>query len=295
MEDNFNLSATQISRIADIENVTWPMRAIFSDTNATALDRVASENLNSAVSQEGNLNLSFNSFLIRTPHFRSLIDCGVGNHKARLDRPAWHKREGDFIARLRASGVDVADIDIVINTHLHADHVGWNTTLAGDRWVPTFPNATYVVPKRELEFWNERYQSDRGILHGAFHDSVQPILAKGLYSPVALPCEVAPGLWLEAAPGHTSGLATVRLVTSETDVVFLSDVLHTPLQFALPRVSSKFCFDPDQATNTRIRLLDECAQRGAIVAAYHFPAPVFGRVEKSGEGYDFKPVLTHRS
>ncbi|MGE3990415.1 MBL fold metallo-hydrolase [Pseudorhodoplanes sp.] len=291
MEDELNLSGTEIRRIADIESVGWPMRSIFPDPNGTALEGVAARFPNAVLSQESNLNLSFNSFLIRTPHFCGLIDCGVGNHKTRLDRPAWHRREGNFIARLRASGIEVTDIDLVINTHLHADHVGWNTTLAGDGWKPTFPNARYVVPREELDFWREKYRSDPQILHGAFHDSVQPILAEGLYSPVELPCEVAPNLWLEAAPGHTLGLAVVRFVTPEREVVFLSDVLHTPLQFALPMISSKFCFDPDQASRTRIKFLDECAERGAIVAAYHFPRPVFGRVNKAGEGYEFGPVV----
>lgn len=290
MVDELDLHTIRIRRLADIESVAWPIRSIFPDPDGAALERVAPRFPGAVLSPGGDLNLSFNSFVIESPDYVCLIDCGIGNHKVRADRPAWHRRKGDFVSRLRSHGIEVSDVDIVINTHLHADHVGWNTTLAGDEWKPTFPNARYFVSRVELEFWEEQYQVDRHILHGAFHDSVQPVLNSGQYSSVELPHEVAPNLWLEAAPGHTPGLAVVRLVAPQTDVVFLSDVLHTPLQFAIPRISSKFCFDPDRAVRTRIDLLDACVRRRAIAAAYHFSRPVFGRVRNASDGYDFEPL-----
>jgi glyoxylase-like metal-dependent hydrolase (beta-lactamase superfamily II) len=284
------LSATRVQRIADIERVSWPIRALFQDAEATQLESQAARFPNAVASDPTALNLSFSSFLVRTPDVCCLIDCGVGNDKSRLDRPPWHERKGDFLAQLRSCGVGPSDIEIVINTHLHADHVGWNTVLESGTWVPTFPNARYVVSKTEMDFWRGRYQSDSHILHGAFDDSVQPVLERNLFSTVDLPCEIAPNLWLEAAPGHTGGQSTVRLLTPAGNVVFLADVMHTPLQFALPHLSSRFCADYDQAVKTRTALLDTCAGNGSIVAAYHFPSPIFGRVAKAGSAYDFRPV-----
>jgi glyoxylase-like metal-dependent hydrolase (beta-lactamase superfamily II) len=280
----------QITTISDMEGIFWPIRALFSEDDAVELARAA-DSFPSALSKDRmDFNLDFNSFLIRSPDFLCLIDCGIGNDKLRPDRPLWNMREGDFLSRLASSGVQPADIDVVINTHLHADHVGWNTVLKDGQWVPTFPNARYVVPRIELEFWTERHATDRSALHGAFQDSVEPIIKHGRYESVDVPSEIAPNLWLEPAPGHTPGMAIVRLSTSNGDIVFLSDVMHSPLQFVRPDISSKICADREMAVATRHLLLNDCVQKRAIVAAYHFPAPIFGRVSHSGTGYGFEPV-----
>jgi glyoxylase-like metal-dependent hydrolase (beta-lactamase superfamily II) len=240
--------------------------------------------------QAGTLALTFNSYIVETPDRLILIDAGIGNGKERPDRLAWHLREGDFLQRLGGLGFRPDDFDIVINTHLHADHVGWNTTGSGTEWRPTFPNARYVVPGPELSHWRSLYAQDTHALHGAYADSVQPIVDAGLYDPVELPAEIVPGLWLEPAPGHTGGMAVVRLLTDGGQLVFLADVLHSPIQLATPDLTSNFCVDPAQARATRRRLLDGCAGTDTIVATYHFPPPVFGQIVKAGTGYRLDPV-----
>jgi glyoxylase-like metal-dependent hydrolase (beta-lactamase superfamily II) len=288
--DRLKIGAVTIHRLADIERIGWPATAIFRDLAGTALRDAAAFYPAAADVDAGTLNLSFNSYVIETPDHLILIDAGIGNAKERPDRPAWHRREADFLERLETLGYRSGDFDVVINTHLHADHVGWNTTGGGEGWRPTFPNARYIVPKGELAHWSSLYAADKHALHGAFADSVQPVLDAGLYDAVDLPAQIVPGLWLEPAPGHTRGMAVVRLVADEAELLILADVLHSPIQLATPDLTSNFCVDPAQARATRRRLLDACAGTDTIVATYHFPPPVFGQIVKAGAGYALDPV-----
>ena len=288
--DSLRLGTATIHRLADIERIGWPVAALFRDLTGSAIADAAALYPGAVDAAAGTLALTFNSYIIDMPGHRILIDAGIGNDKERLDRPAWHRRSGDFMQRMRALGYQPDDFDILINTHLHADHVGWNTTGSGQDWRPTFPNARYIVPKPELAHWSALFAADKHTLHGAYADSVQPILDAGLYEPVDMPSEIVPGLWLEPAPGHTGGMAVVRLVTEGGQLLFLADVLHSPIQLATPQLTSNFCVDPAQARATRRRLLDACAGTDTIVATYHFPPPVFGTIVEAGEGYKLEPV-----
>ena len=289
--DRIELGSAVIQRLADMEGVSWPVAAVFGDLPPSVLHEAA-KTYPAAIDAGANaLKLTFNSYIIETPDYLCLIDAGLGNDKERLDRPLWHQRNGDFLARLNALGYEPEQFDIVINTHLHADHVGWNTVRKGGAWVPTFPKARYIVPAGELAHWRSLYPNDSNLLHGAFTDSIQPIIEAGLYEAVELPSEIAPGLWLEPAPGHTIGMATVRLCGESCDVLFLADVIHSPMQLATLDLTTNFCVDPAQSRATRHRLLDACAGKHTIVATYHFPPPVFGHIVRSGSGYAFEAVM----
>lgn len=288
--DRLRIGPVTITRIADIEQLAWPASAVFRDLEGERLQAAARAYPGAVDAAAGTLALSFSSYVIETPDYLCLIDCGIGNGKERPDRPLWHRRSGDFIERLTALGYPPERFSLVINTHLHTDHVGWNTRAAGRGVEPTFRNARYVVSAKELDHWTEAYRRDPHALHGAFADSVQPILDAGLFDPVELPAQVAPGLRLEPAPGHTGGMAIVRLSVSGTEIVFLADVLHSPIQLADPDLTSNFCVDPAQARATRHRLLDACLRANTIIATYHFPPPVFGRMLRTGSGYFFEPL-----
>ena len=284
--------AVSVHRVADMEGVGWPVTAVFRDLSPDQV-RAAKLQYPTCASPEGDkLLLDFSSYIIDMPGCLVLIDCGIGNGKVRPDRPLWHCRKGDFLSRILALGFAPEDFDIVINTHLHADHVGWNTIAGGTGWKLAFPNARYIVPRIELDLIQSLACNapENHVLHGAYLDSVKPVIEAGAYEAVELPCEIVPGLRLEPAPGHTPGMAVVRLDLGGRDMLFLADVLHSPLQLAMPDLSSNFCADPAQARATRHRLLESSMQNGTIVAAYHFPLPAFGRIEKAGAGYRFEPV-----
>ena len=290
--DTLRLGDATIHRIADMAGVGWPVERVFSDLGDDALRDAAARYPGCADPDQRKLMLDFNSYIIDMPGCLCLIDAGIGNGKERPDRPLWHRRSGDFLERITKLGYAPERFDIVINTHLHADHVGWNTVGEGGRWLPAFPNATYIVPEIELSHVEKLAEHEPldHILHGAYADSVKPIADAGLYETVPLPCEIAPGLFLEPAPGHTAGMAVVRLVTAGCDLLFLADAVHSPVQLATPSLTSNFCVDRAQASATRHRLLDACAGTNTIVATYHFPPPVFGHIVRMGAGYALEPV-----
>jgi glyoxylase-like metal-dependent hydrolase (beta-lactamase superfamily II) len=279
-----------VHRVADIDRVKWPATAMFRALSGEALARAAARTPAGMVDVDAEgLLLSFNSYIIETPDAVVLIDAGIGNGKERHDRPLWHQRSGLFLEALDALSFPADRFDVVINTHLHADHVGWNTRAVGGEWVPTFPRARYVTPTGEIAYWSQLYQTKGAeTLHGAFADSVAPLLALGKLEAVETPCEIIAGLRLEPAPGHSPGMGVVRLEAA--DILFLADVVHHPLQLSDPDMTSNFCMDPAMATATRRRILDECVARGTIVAPYHFPSPVFGRFRKTDAGFDYVPL-----
>lgn len=286
------IGACTVHRLADMDRVKWPATAMFRALSGEALARAAERTPPGMIDVEaGGLLLSFNSYVVEMPDALVLIDTGLGNDKERPDRPLWHRRSSNFLKALEALSFPLERFDIVINTHLHADHVGWNTVLKDGAWVPTFPRARYVTSEGELAHWGKLYETN-GVetLHGAYADSVAPLVALAKLEAVATPCEIAPGLTLEPAHGHAPGMAVVRLATGEGDVLFLADVVHHPLQLSDPDMTSNFCMDPAQAVATRRRLLDDCAAKGTIVAPYHFPTPVFGRFQRAGTGYDYVPL-----
>jgi glyoxylase-like metal-dependent hydrolase (beta-lactamase superfamily II) len=284
------IGAIRIYRIADADAVAWPAKALFgSITDAELANARARLPQGSVDPAEGTLRLSFNSYLIAGLHLTVLIDTGIGNGKERPDRPAWHRRTSAFLDILAALGFPPESVDLVVNTHLHADHVGWNTVYDGQKWRPTFPRARYVTPASELAYWSARANAkpDEPVLHGAFADSIAPLIEEGVLSALPVPAEIAPGLHLEPAHGHSPGMAVVRLVADDEEVYFLADVLHHPVQFLAPRLRTNFCLDPAQAMATRARILEQCVARRAIVAPYHFTPPAFGRISASDGEFDF--------
>lgn len=291
--DCLELENVRIYRIAAIDDIAWPARALFSlltdEEMSKAEPLLPPGALNAARSE---IRLSFNSFLIETPNFVALIDAGIGNGKQRLDRPAWHCRSGAFLSDLEALGFPPERINLVVNTHLHADHVGWNTVAEGAAWRPTFRRARYVVPKDELEHWLalDRDAPAGTILHGAFADSVQPLLDAGVLDAVPVPSEIGPGLRFEPAPGHSPGMAVVRLTLGKRSVLFLADVVHHPLQFAMPELGSNFCADSEQARTTRDRILADSFDGSTILAPYHFASPAFGCLSRENGGFRFSPL-----
>lgn len=236
--------------------------------------------------------MSFHSLLVRTPHHTILVDCCVGDCKERPARPMWHQRNGPWLDNLRDRGLAPEDIDIVMCTHLHADHVGWNTRLVGGRWAPTFPNARYVFARREYEHWEAEHRAalSRGeppINHGAFADSVLPVVEAGRAVLVDADHQIDDTVWLEPAPGHTPGNVIVHVADCGDRAILAGDVIHTPAQLARPKLSSNFCSDPAQSASTRLALIDSCADTDTRVLTAHFPAPTAGRIVSSNGAFRF--------
>ena len=241
----------------------------------------------------GDLAARIQSYIVRTPEHTVLIDTGVGNDKPRPGWPAWDKRQGTYLADLRAAGLAPEDVNLVLCTHLHVDHVGWNTRLergAGgrERWVPTFPKATYVFAGEEWEFWRHESESGREA-SGCIADSVIPVVEAGQARFVNAPCAVDPWLSYEPWIGHTPGHVGVRLRTSAGSAVFSGDLMHRTVQVAEPGWSSKFCYDPARAAMTRREFVERHAASGELVLPAHFPHP--GRIVRERGGCRFEAVM----
>jgi glyoxylase-like metal-dependent hydrolase (beta-lactamase superfamily II) len=233
------------------------------------------------------LVMSFHSILVRTPTHTVLVDTCVGNDKPRPRNEHWHQRRGTYLRDLAAAGVKPEDVDIVMCTHLHADHVGWNTRLEDGRWVPTFPNARYLFGKQEVEYWQQvlEQSAPEEVNHGSWADSVAPVLDAGQAVLVSSDQEVADGIALVPAPGHTPGNVIVRLEEKGQRAYVTGDAIHHPIQIEHPHWSSCFCWDPDLSAKTRVEILRRLAAEEAWLLPAHFPTPTAAKVAENADGF----------
>jgi glyoxylase-like metal-dependent hydrolase (beta-lactamase superfamily II) len=238
--------------------------------------------------ETGKLVFSFHCFVVKTGRHTILIDACIGNEKDRPTRPQFHRLRSPFLADLAAAGVQPEDIDYVMCTHLHWDHVGWNTRLDNGRWVPTFPNARYVMAKREFDHWQEVQKRGEDSPHRlAFEDSVLPVVRTGQSVLVDDDYAFEDGLWFEAAPGHTPGNVVIHARSRDDHGVFLGDVIHHQFQLMQPAWSTLACTDRELSRRTRTRLVEEFAERGTRLLPGHFPAPTVGKIVRRGAAYRY--------
>jgi glyoxylase-like metal-dependent hydrolase (beta-lactamase superfamily II) len=233
------------------------------------------------VDAQDRVMMSFHSYVLRTPRAVILVDGCVGNGKERPARPMWHRQEVPYLERLAAAGVRPEEVDFVFCTHLHADHVGWNTRLRDGRWVPTFPRAQYIFARKEYEHWERLHRAGEKPNHDSFADSVLPVMEARQAKLVEADHEIEQGIHLEAAPGHTPGTCLLHAKSRGAHGVFTGDVIHTPVQVADPSLSSRFCSDPVQSAATRRALCERYADTESLLFTGHFPAPSAARIVQS--------------
>ncbi len=238
----------------------------------------------------GDLLLAVQSFVLRVNGLTILIDSCVGEDKERAHRKDWHRRTGTtYLQALAAAGVTPADVDIVLCTHLHADHVGWNTRLENGRWIPTFPRARYMIGDAELAAWQAQEARAPGVAnHGAYADSVLPVIEAGLVETVTDGFEIMRGLTVMPLPGHSPGQIGLDLNYGESrHALFCGDAIHSPAQVFRPEWTSAFCSNPEQAVASRMSLLERAAQDGSLIAPSHIRNAMGFRVERCG--CEFRP------
>lgn len=236
------------------------------------------------------------TWVLRSEGRTILVDTGIGNGRTRPQLPLFTNLHTDFPDRLRAAGVAPEDVDVVVNTHLHADHVGWNTEWRDGRWAPTFPNATYLIPRADHRYFDPANAShrpprdDQERLHREgnrllFEDSVAPVERAGQVVLWEDSHRIDGNLLLEAAPGHTPGSSVLTLRSGTDRAVFVGDMLHSPVQLLQPRWNSCFCEDPARAARTRRAYLARAAEQRELVIPAHWPGHGAAEVRREGEGF----------
>jgi glyoxylase-like metal-dependent hydrolase (beta-lactamase superfamily II) len=227
--------------------------------------------------------MAFQSYVVKTPHHTILIDSCIGNDKPRPQRPKWNMKTDDtYLRALNAAGVSVDDIDFVMCTHLHVDHVGWNTRLVNGRWVPTFPKARYVFAKQEFDYWSE--QNAKAEVP-PFVDSVLPVVEAKRHELVGNDHQIGDHLRILPTPGHTPGHVAFTFGRGNDDAVFSGDLMHSPLQTLYPELSIKFDVDQAQAAKTRRSFLDRYCDTDTLCCPAHFPSPSVGKIRRKGNAF----------
>lgn len=233
---------------------------------------------------DGSLNVSVQALLVEAPGLRLMVDTCIGNDKPRR-LVGGNSLATRFLQHLADAGWSRDDVDAVICTHLHVDHVGWNTMLVDGKWVPTFPKARYLIGKREFEHWSNEGDEEQQTIMG---DSVRPIFDAGLVDLVGMDHRISAEVRLRPTPGHTPGHVSVMIESEGQSAVITGDVAHHPCQMAHPEWATSLDSDTQAATATRVKLFAEWADQPILVIGTHYAAPTAGRVKRDGAAFRFE-------
>ena len=286
------LGRLSVSKVMEMES-GLPLPIVFPEITANDLDRVAGWCAYPGLAGDpaaSMMTLSMHSFVIALDGQNILIDACNGNCKQRALAEV-HMLDTPYLANLAALGLTPDDIDIVMCTHLHFDHVGWNTRLENGRWVPTFPNARYVFGKQDYDHWVT--QEEEQVHRQAFTDSVLPIVSAGLAdivdveAPTATHLEIGDGIWLEPAFGHSPGCCLIHAQAGGAPAVFWGDVIHHPVQLVRPDLQLMFDHDPIKAAQVRQGLLVRIADSDTMCFPAHFLGTSAGHVHRDGDAYRY--------
>ena len=279
----------EVSRVPEFEVPLFDPAFIYPDLPRERLDRHRSwlepRLLDPAT---GKLVLSIHAFVIRTRHHAILVDACSGNDKNRPGRPLFHRQSRPWLERLAAAGFRPEDIDFVLCTHLHIDHVGWNTRLLDGCWVATFPRARYLITRAEWDHWQDEENRKAYASDDHINDSVLPVIESGQAEFVAMDHVLDDEVWFEPTPGHTPGHAAIHIRSGGQEAVISGDLMHTAVQCAEPGICSCFCVDKALSARTRRAFLERYADRPVIVLPAHFPTPTGGFVTPDGSGFRFR-------
>jgi len=282
--DTFAVGNVRITRIIEMEG-PMPGEFFFSDSTPEAI--LAHEWLRPHFADEdGQLKAAIQALVIESSNRRIVVDTCVGNDKTRTV-PMWNELQTSFIEDLEAAGFPPASIDTVLCTHLHVDHVGWNTRLEDGKWVPTFPNARYLFGRTEWEHWSENPDSEDG---DVIEDSVRPVVEAGIVDLVDSDHQITDEIQLEPTPGHTPGHVSVRIRSEGKEAVITGDLIHHPVQCSEVDWASNFDVDPEHARRTRRAFLTRCANESTLVFGTHFARPTSGVVVADGASFRFVAI-----
>jgi glyoxylase-like metal-dependent hydrolase (beta-lactamase superfamily II) len=280
----YRVGDAAVTRILD-QNMTFPAAALLPDFDpaSVAADQAWLVPDHMDAPRE-HLTVSAHSWLVRTGPYTVLVDTGIGNAKTRAS-PRFNQLDTPFLARLAAAGVEPEDVTHVLLTHIHTDHVGWNTRLQSGRWVPTFPNARYLVPRLGHDYFSARDGRTKSN-YDMYADSVLPVIEAGQAEMIGPEGgEVLDGFTYHPTPGHSVDHMSILLRSNGEHALFAGDVLHHPVQVRRPDWNSVFCASPEQARLSRRWVLDQASGRQGLLFSSHFAGTSAGSVRREGSFY----------
>jgi glyoxylase-like metal-dependent hydrolase (beta-lactamase superfamily II) len=232
---------------------------------------------------EGRLRMSIHTFLVQTPTRRIVVDTCLGNDKENRRIPHWNNLQTRFLSDMAEAGYPRESIDTVLCTHLHVDHVGWNTMKVGGKWVPTFPKARYLMGRVEYEHWSTN--TTREDMKFILADSVTPVLDAGLADLVETDYCICEEISLMPTIGHTPGHVSVRISSRGEEALITGDFMHHPCQIARPEWATTADSDPDQGIRTRLSMFEKLAGTPTLVIGTHFSGATAGRIVREGDAF----------
>jgi len=238
------------------------------------------------MSDDARLIMSVHALVVETPTRRIVVDTCIGNDKSGRMAPHWNNMQGPFLADLVAAGYPRESIDTVLCTHLHVDHVGWNTMQVDGAWKPTFPNARYLMAESEFGYWRGSPEGEGQAV--IFADSVQPVFDAGLVDLVATDHRICDEVRLVPTHGHTPGHVSIAIESQGAQGLITGDFVHHPCQMAHPDWASSADFDPAASIATRHRMFSSLAEGPTLVIGTHFAGATAGRVVRDGDAWRFE-------
>ncbi len=280
MVDRVDLGTAAVTRVVEWRVDQLPL-TLFPQTPTEAWDEVA-EAFTPTFWDAGGWRIAIQTWVVEVDGLTVLVDTGVGNDRDRPAMPPMDHLDTDFLDSLQRAGVTPDAVDVVVNTHIHADHVGWNTKREGDSWVPTFPNARYLIPEADYRFFGP--DNADAWPAAVFEDSILPVDEAGQIELWSDDHEISDSLRLRAAPGHTPG-SSVLWLNAGRPAVFVGDLTHSPVQLHRPADPCAFDVDLGAAAVTRKRVLTEASRRRAAVIPAHYPGHGGATVVARGDSF----------
>jgi glyoxylase-like metal-dependent hydrolase (beta-lactamase superfamily II) len=295
MIHHHTIGDARITGVIEYSGPTHPPDFLYPAIEKAERDRVLKANAswlapNHYVPEMDRLVVTIQLWVLKVGGNVIVIDTGVGNRKP---RPAERMDRLNTLVMpwLEAAGAGREQVTHVVMTHLHTDHVGWNTEQQNGAWAPTFPKARYLIPQTEFDYWKALYdKGDTGVNGGAFADSVLPILDAGLGEFMDGTKDVAGCLTPEPVSGHAPGMLSFRLRSGGEEGIFCADVMHNPIQVVRPDWNDRYVLWADKALESRAAVLARAAERGALIMPMHFGAPYCGYIRRQGDSYSFEPA-----
>ena len=300
------IGSTTVEKVHEMDLNGMTLVQLMPDYSNTEIQNHPEWLTDGATDAGGHALLSLHVWLVRHRGLTILIDTGAGNDKRRPQQKVLDQLTNPFLERLSAAGVEPGDVDHILHTHIHSDHVGWNTRLADGEWVPTFPNAEVICSDLEWRYGSALTDGDedgavvcrreaglgkpiRTPVSGTFLDSMRPLDGRVPIRRVHFDgSEVLPGIRFVPTPGHSIDHASIEIVSEGEVALFSGDVFHHPLEIHVPELVSVFCEFPDAARRSRLGFMERAADSSAVVLTSHFPLSSAGRVERTPSGFEWR-------